>query len=178
MNYRKPLTEEQLADMRAEIRPLTRGFDLVADHVIITDVEGNIVYANKGVERHTGFPLAEVIGKTPGDLWGGGMEKNFYEEMWQTIKINKAPFRGQVKNRNKDGTEYWQELRIFPVLDEHGEVRFFIGMEPDITVEKVQERHREQYIKEMERLNAYLEGKEVKLHELAQALTELEQKLQ
>ena len=177
MSHRTSLTEKELKDLQAEIRPLTRGFDLIADHIVITDTNGNILYANKGVERHTGFPISEVIGKNPGDLWGGGMEKNFYEDMWKTIKIDKLPFRGQVQNRNKDGTTYWQEVRISPVLDEAGEAKFFIGMEPDITVQKVMETHQQQYIEELERLNTFLAGKEVTIQELTHEIARLEERL-
>ena len=178
MTHRKALTQEEFGNLQAEILPLTRGFDLIADHVVITDADGIILYANKAVERHTGFLISEVIGKTPGDLWGSNMEKEFYENMWRTIKTDKIPFRGQVQNRNKDGIMYWQELRIVPILGENGEAKFFIGMEPDITVQKVKEGHQEQYIEEMERLNTYLEGREVKMKELVEKVAELEKKLQ
>lgn len=171
MAYRTVLTRQQLLERQVEIGPLTRSFDLVADHIVITDAEGNILYANDGAERHTGFSKDEMIGKNPGDLWGGLMEPKFYEDMWHTVKVMKTPFRGEVKNKSKDGAEYWQELRIFPVFDENQDVRFMIGMEPDITVRKVSEELQDQYVKELERLNQYLREKKLTLSsELAEGL--------
>lgn len=173
MTYRKPLSQEELRGLRSEIRPLTEAFEFVGDHVVITDANGNILYANKAVEDVTGFSHEEIIGKTPGDLWGGLMEKKFYEDMWSTIKTEKRAFRGEVKNRTKDGMLYWQQLRIFPIFGDDHEVRFFIGIEPDITIRKVLEEHQKQYIKEMERLNDYLEGSQTKITELTEEVKHL-----
>ncbi len=128
-----------------KMRSLKSAFDALGDHVIITDKEANILYANKAVEQMTGFPLEEVIGKNPGDLWGGRMPQEFYEKMWHTIKIEKKPFVGEVRNVRKNGKEYWQELHISPVLNEKEEVQFFIGIEPNITDRKEKERFREEF---------------------------------
>lgn len=170
MSQRASLTQEQLLQLRLEIDPLTRGFDLIDDHIVVTDADGNILYANAAAERHTGFSKDEMIGKNPGDLWGGHMDDKFYEDMWHTLKVLKTPFRGEVKNKNKDGSEYWQELRVFPVIDEHREVRFMIGMEPDVTLRKVSEELQDQYRDELEKVNKYLRDKKLTASELAEEL--------
>ena len=120
-------------------------FDALEDHVVITDAEGNVLYANPAVERHTGFPLGEVLGENPGDLWGGKMPKDFYENMWHTIKKEKKLFVSEVRNVRKDGTEYWQELYVAPVIGERGAVKFFLGIEPNITVRKRKEQFRKDF---------------------------------
>lgn len=173
MPQRKPLTPEQLSQLQSEIIRYTEGFDLIADHVVITDPDANILYANKGMEQATGFSISEIIGKTPGDLWGGIMDESDYRRMWQAIKVEKKPYVGEVQNRKKGGDLYWQEVRIFPVLDKKGEVRFYIGIEPDITIEKVFESHTKQYIGELERLNKYLEEREAKIKELTEEIDRL-----
>ena len=177
MPRRIPITEKELRSLQREIHSLTETFDLVADHVIITDANGNILYANKGVEDATGFSREEIIGKTPGDLWGGIAEKSFYEDLWNRIKIQKRPFYGEVENQRKDGMRYWQQLRIFPVYGDKGEARFFIGIEPDITIRKAFEGHQRQYIEEMARLNDYLSGREVKMKELTKEVRRLRKRL-
>lgn len=128
------------------LEKLKVAFDAVSDHVVITDKDGNILYANSAVEKMTGFPLKETIGKNPADLWGGNMPKEFYENMWHTIKTEKKPFVGEVQNKKKDGTFYWQEVHISPVLDEAGEVKFFIGIEPNITDRKGREKFSEEFV--------------------------------
>lgn len=169
---RNPITKEQISSLQEEIRPLRNGFDLLGDHVIITDAHANILYANEAVESHTGFSRDEIIGKTPADLWGGFMDKKFYANMWFMIKESKSPFVGEVQNRKKDGTTYWQELRIFPFFGKDGETRFYIGIEPDISRKKVLEGHTRQYIEELEHLNKYLSENKIKVEELAQHLVD------
>lgn len=120
----------------AEITPLTPGFELLSDHVVITDTDGVVLYANKAAVEKTGYSASEIIGKNPGKLWGGLMPKEFYESMWKTIFVDKKTFVGDVQNKKKDGSKYWAELRIFPVLDDRGDVSVFIGIEPDITERK------------------------------------------
>lgn len=143
---RIPISAEEFAKSLKGLASLKEGFDLLADHVIITDEHANVLYANKAVENNTGFPLSEVIGKNPADLWGGNMSKEFYEKMWHTIKMEKKPFVGEVQNIRKDGTKYWQELHIAPVLDEQGNIKFFIGIEPNITDRKKRDQFKEQFI--------------------------------
>lgn len=144
--YRRPISVSKLEHYLNEVQPLKKSFDLLDDHVLITDDNANILYANKAAERNTGFSIEEMLGKNPGDLWGGNMPNEFYEAMWRKIKTEKQPFVGEVRNRRKDGTEYWQEIHISPVLDEAGEVKFFIAIEPNITDQKEKQRFKEDFI--------------------------------
>jgi len=130
---RKPISIERLERLSEEIHPLEVVFDQMRDHVVITDENANIVYANKAAQHHTGFKVHEMIGKNPGDLWGGKMPREFYRKLWYRIKVEKEPYIGEVENQRKDGGKYWQELRISPILDSAGEVKFFIAIEPNIT---------------------------------------------
>lgn len=143
---RKLLSPERLQRYLMAVHDLISGFESVADHVVITDADANIIYMNAAAERITGFSREECIGKNPGDLWGGNMPKEFYEKMWTTIKKDKKPFVGEVQNKKKDGTFYWQEFHISPVLEKDGEVQFFIGIEPAITERKEQEKFREEFV--------------------------------
>lgn len=96
--------------------------------VIITDKNGHILYINPEVERATGYSAKEIIGQTPA-IWGNQMTPEFYNEMWYQIKDEKRAYVVKVTNRRKDGTLYDVILRISPILDDKGEVEFFIGME-------------------------------------------------
>ena len=139
MNIRVPIVSDQLTFYKT-VEEIKHAFDFLPEHVVITDDSGNILYANKAIERTTGYTSEEAIGKNPGDLWGGHMTKEFYKNMWSTIKIQKKPFVGEIENIRKDGTHVWQELHITPVLDEHEYVNFFIAIEPDITDRKNKEQ--------------------------------------
>ena len=177
MKSRTPLTKEELARLQEEIKPLIAGFEFITDHVIITDEHANIIYANKGAIENTKYSYDELIGRNPADAWGGHMDKEFYEKMWHTIKVEKRPFTGEVKNIKKDGTEYWQELKIYPILGDNNEVRFFIGIEPDITLRKSTEEQQKDYLAEIERLNEFMVGRELRILELKEEVEKLRRRL-
>lgn len=113
--------------------------DDTSDHVVITDSEGIILYANDAVERITGFSPDEILGTKVGtkENWGGQMEEEFYENLWNTIKEKKRAFRGDVNNRRKSGEVYQSYASISPILDEEdNNVQFFVGIERDVTKER------------------------------------------
>lgn len=178
MAYRIPLDEGRLKELQAEIVPLTVAFELIKDHVIITDANANILYANTVCAEVTGFSLQEMIGKTPADLWGGHMPNEFYGDMWHRIKVLKQPFSGEVRNTKKDGTVYWQELRIFPVLGDDGEARFFIGIEPDITGRKIAEGAFKERYEEVDRLNKHMVGRELRMAEMKKKMEAMRRRLE
>ena len=89
---RTELSEERLRSYMEVVRSLGTAFDLLDDHVIITDPDGNIIYMNESAERNTGYFREEALGKNPADLWGGNMPQEFYERMWLRIKKEKMPF--------------------------------------------------------------------------------------
>lgn len=144
MNELLGMVRSSTGDLRHHAEEL-RKFELAVeynfDHIIITDPDGVILYANPAVSRVTGFDTEEIIGKTPA-LWGGQMDKSFYKRFWKTIKEDKEPFIGEVTNRKKTGEPYLAEARVVPILDdERKDIRFFIGLERDITARRDYERN-------------------------------------
>ena len=111
--------------------------------IIFTDPKGNILYANEGVEKTTGFSSAELVGTKAGKLWGGLMDKEFYATLWERISDQKQPFSAELINKKKTGETYYAEINITPVLDATGQIEFFVGIERDIT-----------YIKEMDKVKS------------------------
>ena len=86
-----------------ELSKFKEAVEYASDHIVITDPEGLIIYANRAVERITGYSPKEIIGKKAGspDLWGGLMPEEVYVELWDTIKNKKEPFMAEIKNRRK-----------------------------------------------------------------------------
>lgn len=119
--------------------------DYASDHITITDLDGTIIYVNPAALRLTGFSTTEVLGKKAGskELWGGLMSKEFYSKLWQTVKIAKQPFFGEIKNKRKNGEEFISQASIYPILNTHGEVTFFVEIHHDITKEKEIEKTKE-----------------------------------
>lgn len=134
-----------MVKMTEELQMFKLAVENASDHIIITNSEGIIVFANKAVEKITGFTPEEVVGKKAGSkgLWGGQMDGKFYEEMWKKIKIDKEPFRAEIVNKRKNGELYECDLAITPVLSGEDVVEFYVGVERDISKEKTAIRTRE-----------------------------------
>lgn len=96
--------------------------------ILITDNEGRILYINKQIEKATGYSAKEILGHKP-SIWGGQMKLEFYKKLWNQIAIEKKAVAVELINRHKDGKLYPVVVRISPLLDEKGEVEFFIGIE-------------------------------------------------
>lgn len=101
-------------------------------HIILTDPNGIVTYANKTVTEITGFTPEEIIGQTP-SLWGKQMNHDFYDFFWKTITIDKKVFEGKLVNKRKNGQRYIAYARVAPVLDAKRNIQGFVGIEQDIT---------------------------------------------
>lgn len=101
------------------------------NQIIITNPEGDILYANQATQRITGYPQSEIIGSSP-SLWGGQMSKEYYEDMWRTIKKDQRPFVGECTNKRNTGEKYDARITISPMLGEDGELLGFVGTEEEI----------------------------------------------
>ncbi len=131
-----------------ELQKFKLAVDNSFDHIVITDADGLILYANEAVERITGFKREEIMGKKAGnrELWGGLMSQDFYQTMWQVLKKEKKSFVGEVTNKHKDGSKYFVQATISPIVDQSGEVIFFVGIERDITREKETDKAKTEFV--------------------------------
>lgn len=128
------LTPEQEATMTylQEHGVFRMAVQFAYNHIIITDIEGVILYANQATQRITGFGQQEMIGSTP-RLWGGQMPREFYARLWKTIKEERQPFIGECTNRRKNGELYQAYITISPMKEEDGTLIGFVGVEEEIT---------------------------------------------
>jgi PAS domain S-box-containing protein len=103
-----------------------------SNHIVFTDENGFLVYANPAAERLTGYTFPEMRNHTP-RLWGGLMPRDFYKKMWHTISVERKDFIGKINNRRKNGTQYTAYAHISPIIDSAGNLMGFMGTEEDIT---------------------------------------------
>lgn len=142
----KLASEHQISEERGEKHNMFQlAVENAAEHIIVTDPDAKIIYANPAASKITGYSIDEMMGKTPA-LWGNHMPKEFYEKMWDTIKNKKQTFVGEVNNKKKDGTLYISSLYITPILDDKKNVKYFIGIERDVTKEKQIEQMKDDFV--------------------------------
>lgn len=115
------------------------------DSVVITDPEGRIEYVNRAFEQQTGFTKEEAIGKNPRLLKSGKQDTAFYKQLWDTIRAGKV-FRGVLINRRKDGSVYYEEKTITPLLNAEGAIVHYVSTGKDITPRMRSEEERRRLV--------------------------------
>jgi PAS domain S-box-containing protein len=103
--------------------------------VSITDVLGNITYANDRMCAASGYRRAEIIGSNHRMFKSGAHPDAFYEGLWATISRGEV-WNGEICNRNRNGDLVWFNSSIVPMLDENGLPASFISICTDISERK------------------------------------------
>jgi len=103
--------------------------------VSITDLNGNITYANERFCNISGYSQAELIGKNHRLVKSDFHEPDFFTTLWHTISSGEV-WHGEVKNRKKDGHHYWVDATIVPLMGADGLPQQYIGIRTDITTSK------------------------------------------
>ncbi len=115
-----------------ELELLISALEASNNAIVITDVEGVIIWVNKVFSEETGYKYSEVIGKKPSILKSGMNSPVIYEKLWNTIKKGNT-WTGGLYNKKKDGTIYFDEQTITPFINYNGEITNFIAIKNDRT---------------------------------------------
>jgi PAS domain S-box-containing protein len=103
--------------------------------VIITDSTGKIEFVNPKFSQLTGYEIEDVIGKNPKILNSGNHPKEMFQDLWKTISSGNE-WRGEIKNKKKNGEFYWEDVSISPIFSDEGRIVNFVGVKEDITDRK------------------------------------------
>ena len=118
---------------------LNTALESAANAIILTDKDGTILWSNSSFSRATGYSKEEIVGLNPRFLKSGKHDPAFYKDLWDTILAGQV-WHGELLNRRKDGSLYYEDQIITPVSDRNGNITNFISFRQDITEHKKAEQ--------------------------------------
>ncbi len=127
--------------------------------IVITDIDGNIEFANPYFTELTSYSEDEYLGKNPRVLKSGIHSVEYYKTLWDTIKSGNT-WEGEFCNRKKNGELYWEKSIITPIKNEKEEIINFVAVKSDISHEKKHE-HLDDITLEIYERSEYLTVEEV-----------------
>lgn len=103
--------------------------------VVITDSNGTIIYANDNFSKVSGYSIEELLGQDHRIVNSGYHPKSYMRDLWNTISSGKI-WRGEFRNRAKNGNIYWVDATIVPFLNDGGQPYQYLSIRSDITEKK------------------------------------------
>ncbi len=121
-----------------------------------TDINGIITFANEEFCKISKYSKEELIGKNHNIVRHPDVPKEVFKKLWDTI-LAKKTYKATVKNMAKDGTTFYVNSTVIPILDEKGDIKEFVAIRYDVTDAVLTAKELEKKEKELESLNATLE---------------------
>lgn len=105
-----------IARQQQKLQDLYAAIEHAGHAMLVTDVDGTITYANPTMENISGYTIDELKGKTPALFKSGEHDREFYQELWETILDGKV-WQGEVINEHKSGHQYVVDQTISPITE-------------------------------------------------------------
>ena len=133
------VTERKHIDDR--MRQLSLAVEQSSNSILITNLAGNIEYANAAFAASSGYPVKDLVGRNPCFQQSGLTPREAYQDLWRTLREGKV-WRGEFINRRANGEIYTEFETISPVRGADGSVTHYIGIKEDVTERRKEDRMR------------------------------------
>jgi PAS domain S-box-containing protein len=138
---------QRTRELQAERDRTQAILETVGESVVVTDTQGQILYANPATEALTGFNREESISRT-WHLWSGEQQpERIHEDMQRVLRAGQT-WRGEMVGRRQNATSYDAAVTVAPLFDSEqpGQVVGSVWVQRDITPLKEAERFKDQFI--------------------------------
>jgi two-component system sensor histidine kinase/response regulator len=125
----------RVQEATGELKKVSEAVEQSPVSVVITAKDGTIEYVNPRFSQVTGYSAEEAIGQIPRVLKSDDLPESYYKGLWDTILAGKV-WKGEFKNKRKNGEEFWESALISPIKNEKGEISYFVAVKEDITEKK------------------------------------------
>ncbi|HLP91552.1 MAG TPA: PAS domain S-box protein [Nostocaceae cyanobacterium] len=145
--------EEQLQTMASNqeqlVQELKNRQTVLDESAIVSEADrkGNIIFVNDKFCEISGYNREELMGQNHRIVNSGYHSVDFFPQMWKTISSGHI-WKGEIKNRRKNGDYYWVDSTIAPIFDANGKIVKYIGIRFDITERKAAEQRLEKLAEE------------------------------
>jgi two-component system sensor histidine kinase UhpB len=118
--------------------------------LVITDKDGIIRQVNDNFCKITQYTREELLGQDHRIINAGYHTKEFIRDLWITIN-NGEVWKGEIKNKAKDGSFFWLDTTIVPFMDEHGKPYQYVAIRSDITQRKELEEEKSEFNRDLQK---------------------------
>ena len=145
----------RLDTVEAELKVRT---DIMNETSIVSeaDKKGDILSINEKFIEVSKYSREELIGQPHNTTRHPDMSKEVFKQMWSTIGRGQM-FRGMIKNRAKDGTPYYVDAVIAPILGENGKPMKYLGVRYDITESEIERQNAKGVVDAINNSSAFVE---------------------
>ncbi len=132
------------AELQAEKDRTLAILESAGEGIVLTDINGRILYVNPALEKQSGYRQDELLNQSPRMFNSGKVPNSTFSELWKTV-LKGNYWSGEVINRRKDGTLYYVSLTVTPLCATDGEVTGFVSVHAEITRLKEVDRLKTQF---------------------------------
>lgn len=124
------------AKQLAQLALVAQGTD---NGVLISDAQGRTEWVNEGFTKHTGYTLADLLGRFPGSVLDGPETDTVTQETIRAYFLKPEPFSVPILTYTKAGEKLWVLLHVTPLYNAAGELTQFISIQQNINAQKAME---------------------------------------